>query len=161
VSAQGPIRADVSQVIGSDPNFPILLDASPVIRFPNFDSYWVQPSNAPIALSPELRALLAQDPIPDRSKIKALDHLLGKVFSGSALLDWAHNLKPAVSAADPGRSIVADVKGVSLASGYTPAPHGWLRSKRLIWLLKPAGSLSPYSPICSERSPMESPSRRP
>jgi hypothetical protein len=25
------------------------------------------------------------------------------------VLDWAHTLKPAVSAADPGRSIVADV----------------------------------------------------
>jgi len=125
VSAQAPIRADVSQVIGSDPNFPILLDTSPQIHFPDFDSYWVQPSNAPIELSPELRALLAQDPIPDRSKIKALDHLLGKVFSKSALLDWAHNLKPAVSAADPGRSIVADVKGITLASGYTTRAQ-WL-----------------------------------
>ena len=95
------------------------------LHFPNFDSYWVQPSNAPIELSPELRALLAQDPIPDRSKINALDHLLGKVFSKSDLLAWAHNLKPAVSAADPGRSIVADVKGVTLASGYTTRAQ-WL-----------------------------------
>ena len=51
-------RADVSQLVGSDPTFQINLDASPEIHFPDFDSYWVEPSNAPIELSPELRALL-------------------------------------------------------------------------------------------------------
>jgi hypothetical protein len=125
VAAQGAIRADVSQVIGTDLTFQINLDVSPEIHFPDFDSFWVEPSSAPIELSPELRALLAQDPIPERSKITALDHLLGKVFSKSALLDWAHNLKPAVSAADPGHSIVADVKGITLASGYTTRAQ-WL-----------------------------------
>jgi len=140
VTAQAPIRADVSQVTGSDPTFRIRLDASPQIHFPDFNSYWVEPSNAPIELSPELRALLAQDPIPDRSRIQALDHLLGKVFSQSALLAWAHNLNPAVSAADPGRSIVSDVKGITLASGYTTRAQ-WLAALRTADLAAKANGL--------------------
>jgi hypothetical protein len=119
---QSAIRANVSQVIGSDPNFQIALDPSPLIRFPDFDSYWVSPANTSIELSPELETLLARDPIPDHSPIRALDHLLGKVFGHNSLLDWAHNLKPAVSAADPGRSIVADVQGIS--------PGLWLQIPR-------------------------------
>jgi hypothetical protein len=67
--ATEPRSKPLSQVTGSAPNFPIRLDASPVIGFPDFDSYWIKPRNSPIELRPEQRALLAQDPIPDRSKI--------------------------------------------------------------------------------------------
>lgn len=51
---QSAIRANVSQVIGIDPNIQIALDPSPLIRFPDFDSYWVSPANTSIELSPEL-----------------------------------------------------------------------------------------------------------
>jgi len=67
-----------------------------------------------------LGALCSAPIVSAKSTLGPQDRFLStKVFSKSALLDWAHNLKPAVSAADPGRSIVADVKGITLASGYT------------------------------------------
>ena len=98
--------------------FVLLLWLIAVINEGALANFGPRNEHALIALSPELEALLARDPIPDHSPIKALDHLLGKVFTSSKLLDWAHNLKPAVSATDPGRSIVADVPEISLASGY-------------------------------------------
>jgi hypothetical protein len=48
VSAQGAIRAEVSQVVGSDPNYRILLDGSPEVHFPDFDAYWVSPTQSAI-----------------------------------------------------------------------------------------------------------------
>ena len=98
--------------------FVLLLWLIAVINEGALANFGPRNEHALIALSPELEALLARDPIPDHSPIKALDHLLGKVFTSSKLLDWAHNQKPAVSATDPGRSIVADVPGISLVSGY-------------------------------------------
>jgi hypothetical protein len=97
-------------------------------RIPEVRFVWTPLSHDPIVLSPELSALLARDPIQDRSPIKALDHLLGSVFTDSPLLDWAHNLKGAVvNATDPGRSIVKGITGQRVPKGYTSRAD-WLAS---------------------------------
>ena len=50
-----------------------------VPNFPDFNSFWMPPSQDTVELSPELQALLARDPIPDHSPI-TLDHLLEQAF---------------------------------------------------------------------------------
>jgi filamentous hemagglutinin family protein len=120
-----PIRANVQLIAGQDFPIQVTIDQSPELQFVDFDSYWTPPNQAQIALSPELQNLLARNPIPDHSPFKALDHLFGKVFTDSALLDWAHDLKPALDATDPGTSLFAGVHGLGLSSGY-PSRADWL-----------------------------------
>jgi filamentous hemagglutinin family protein len=125
-----PIRGHVSTLSGQNFAASVTIDPSPAAQLPNFNSLWIAASKQNVELSPELNALLARDPIPDRSPIKALDHLLGRVFKESPLLDWAHNLKGAVvNATDPGRSIVKGVTGLGVPKGYTSRAD-WLASLR-------------------------------
>ena len=136
----GLISANVQTIPGQDFAAQVIFDASPELQFNFFDSYWTPAGHDAIELSPELQALLARDPIPDHSPIRALDHLLGKVFTDSALLDWAHNLKPAVNATDPGQSLFAGVQGLGIPDGYKSRAD-WLANLKAADLAEKAKGL--------------------